>query len=362
MHVIESLEFGGAEKVVVHLANRLSEDNTVSICLTKRKGELLEELNNNINVYCLHSPEGNNFSLPQQIRDLINNHKVDILHSHDWGVYLESVLAVKKSKNTAMVHTVHGPYMSYPQGIKSSIKIWLRHLLEKKLSKHVCKIVSVSNSIKDYISQDIGIKLNKLQTIHNGINDISDNNLAKNNNDIVRFVTTGRLAKIKNHALMIMAIKKVIDKNPNIKLTIIGDGPEREAIEKAIADLQLENYIELLGFRTDVKELLKQHDVFLMSSEYEGISIALLEAMSLSMPAIATRVGGIPETIMHNKTGLLVSSGDVEGYTNAILQIIEKPERIEGMGKQARELFLKEYHEDVVLEQYRSLYKQCLDF
>jgi len=361
MHLIESLEFGGAEKVVVHLANHFSKTYKVSICLTKRKGDLISQLNENIEIYCLHSPEGNNYSLPGQLKDLLIRHKVDILHSHDWGVYLEAALAIRNTSHSTLIHTIHGPYLPYPPGLKSQIKIVIRHFAERLASRYVCKIVSVSDSIKHYISEDIGISSTRLQTIHNGIKDIATSHTPYNEVKKLRFITTGRLAKVKNHSLMLNALSEVIKVNKNIELSIIGDGPERANLERLCTKLHIENYVNFMGFRTDVHELLLQHDVFLLSSNYEGISIALLEAMSLSMPAISTDVGGIPETIINSKTGYLVPDNDVNMYAQAILKMLSNHNEITKMGKNAREHFLSKFHEDVVLEQYDSLYKQCLE-
>lgn len=93
LHVIESLEFGGAEKVVVHLANRLIECDQVSVCLTKREGPLVTELDQNIKVYFLNAGEGNNWSVPGQIKNIVTQNAVDVIHSHNWSVYLETSFA-----------------------------------------------------------------------------------------------------------------------------------------------------------------------------------------------------------------------------------------------------------------------------
>jgi len=358
MHIIESLEFGGAEKVVVHLANKLSINNKVSICITKRKGELINELEKTISIYFLHSPEGNDLSLPSKIRKLLINESVDILHSHNWGVFLESALAVRKTQHVKLISTIHGPYTAYSPGIKSKIKIKLRHLSEKYLSRYFYKIITVSSSIQTYIKKDINIDQLKLLTIYNGLEDIGKN-IKKQKNNKVRFITVGRLAKIKNHRLMLDAFKIIMENNYGFEFTIVGDGPEKNALMKYCSNLGLDKYVKFLGFKTDVKNILLAHDVFLLSSEYEGISIALLESMSLSMPAIATSVGGIPETIINNQSGYLVSFGDTNEYAEKIKIFLTKKENINIMGHCARKYFIKAFKEDVVLKKHQILYEKC---
>lgn len=359
MHLIESLEFGGAEKVVVHLANKLSLDNKVSICLTKRKGELISELNKNIDVYCLDSPEGNDFSLPKKIRSLIKEKKVDILNSHDWGVFIESAMAIRKSQNVKFIHTVHGPYTSYSKGLKSIIKIKLRHIAERHLSKYVYRIVTVSDSIKNYVKNDIHINEAIINTIHNGIDDIGEN-LTRNTNENIKLVAVGRLAKVKNYTLLLNSLAEVVKKHSGFHLTIVGDGPEKNNLIKHCNLIGLNKQVTFLGFRKDVKDILAENDVFMMSSNYEGVSIALLESMSLSMPAIATSVGGIPETINDKSTGYLVPNNDVTLYAEKIIKMLEDPASIPLMGKNARKYFLNEFNSDVVLSKYRKLYQTCL--
>ncbi len=363
MHIIESLEFGGAEKVVVHLANMLSEQCRVSICLTKRKGELVKQLNKDIKVHFLDTGEGNSFELPKKITRLLINESVDILHSHDWGVYLESALAVKKAKRPKLIHTVHGHYTNYPPGWRSRIKKFVRHFLEKKASKYTHKIVPVSDSIKNYIIDDIGIPADKISRIHNGIADFEkteNSEINKNKTELpLRLITVGRIAKIKNYPLLINAFSLALKQNSNILLEIVGDGPELAFLKKLTEQLGITEHVQFLGFRTDISERLATNDVFVLSSDYEGISIAILEAMSLSMPVIATNVGGVPETVVHNKTGYLVENKNVEDYTNAIVKLANSSSKREALGKQARLHFEANFHESVVLKQYLALYQSA---
>lgn len=360
MHLLESLEFGGAEKVVVHLANKFSDSNEVSVCVTKKIGELVSELNSNIKVYCLNSPEGNNIRLPEEIKELIVKNNVDIVHSHNWGIYIDAALAIRKIKTTRLIHTIHGPYLNYTVGIKSLIKIKLRHLAELFFSRYADKIVVVSESIKKYINADIGIKNESLQVIHNGIVDIGNKENTKKIDIKIRFITVGRLAKIKNQMLLLAACKKMLINSSNFHLSFVGDGPEMDNLVKYCNENGLQDNVSFFGFRTDVVALLQENDVFLLSSKYEGISIALLESMSLSMPSIATNVGGIPDTVNNNETGFLVPSGDVDTYAEKLQNFIDKPELVNEMGKKSRECFVNKFHEDVVIKEYKILYENCM--
>lgn len=356
LHVIESLEFGGAEKVVVHLANRLVENNQISICLTKREGPLVAELNAKINVYFLNAGEGNNWRIPGEIKKIIKSQGVNVIHSHNWSVYLESSIAALLVPKVRLIHTIHGKYMSYGSELVPKLKIKIRHFLEFFLSKRSFRIVSVSDSIKKYIGKDIGIRGKKCKTIRNGIKPIEYKDKPKVLNSLTRFVTVGRLAKVKNQKLMILAFERALFENHDISLTLIGDGPERESLEKLVDQLKISKNVNFLGFRNDASQLLLDYDVFLLSSDYEGISIALLEAMSCGMPAISTDVGGISETIIDFKTGLLVPQGALPDYSSAMTKLINERGLIDSMGKAANQFFQNNFHEDLVLEQYQLIY------
>lgn len=361
LHVIESLEFGGAEKVVIHLANRLSEKQQITVCLVKNRGELINELSNEIDVICLDLGEGIHFCLPGMLAKIISEKSIDIVNIHNWGIFFEGYLATKKSKRAKLILTVHGPYTEYGSGLIAKFKKKLRHFVECQSAKsdYVAKIVTVSDSIQKYIIADIGILQDKLITIHNGIS-VTHYQPTKNDS-VLKLITVGRLAAIKNHRMMFEALKICVEVNRDMHLTIVGDGPERQALEEYARDLQLSNYITFLGFRNDVQELVSGHDIFVMSSDYEGISIAILEAMSMAKPVVSTNVGGVPETIQHYKTGLISPKGDAPKFASAILELGGSSELQQVIGRNAKQFFLDNFHENIVLEKYTNLYNSCIE-
>ena len=152
MHLIESLEFGGAEKVVIDLANAMAQRHTVVVCCVKKLGDLRSSVHADIPVLCLGKGEGNDWRVPFRLRDLMREHRIDVLHSHNWGVFLEGALAAWLSPAVVLINTVHGPYMDYAPGWTSQFKRRARHLLERIASwRHRC-VVLVSDAIAAYIA------------------------------------------------------------------------------------------------------------------------------------------------------------------------------------------------------------------
>lgn len=356
LHVIQSLEFGGAEKVVVQLANKFSDEYKITICVTKKKGDLVKELLPNVKVVSLEMGEGNNPTLIGKLKDLIIERNIDVVHCHDWGVYVESALAVKKSGRSKVILTVHGPYTQYAPGLVSKFKKILRHFVERYLSKSTYKIVAVSDAIKKYIIKDIGIVDSKVAVIHNSVEGykFSPEN---NSNKCRKLIAVGRVAKIKNHRLMLSAFLKLSEKFQDVSLTIVGDGPEFNKVKKYADEIGIRSSVEFTGFRTDIEELLKQHDAFLLSSQYEGISIAGLEAMSLGLPIISTNVGGISEMVKDGVNGFLVENNNTEDYAKCLGKLCSNDSLYLELRRNSRVVFFDNFQEDAMLNEYSALYE-----
>ena len=357
MHIIESLEFGGAEKVVVQIANNISDDFKTSVCLVRRTGELVDELNNKVDIHKLYVPDGiNPFGIIRLARLFLAN-KPDIVHIHNWGIYLSAVIAAVVTGRPRIIVTIHGPYITYGLGFSQKLKMNLRHFLESKLSRFVYRFIPVSSSIIDYMINDIGVDRSHISVIHNGVGESDiQRNTSLNESENLKLITVGRLAKIKNHEFMINALSKT--KNiSKISLTIVGDGPEMSNLIKLAEDIGVIDKINFLGFQSDIRSILSKHDVFLISSDYEGISIAVLEAMSVGLPVVATNVGGLPETIIDHETGFLVEKGDIVKYSMLIDQLFNDRNLVNDSGCRSLDLFKQRFSENVVLNQYLEIYK-----
>lgn len=356
LHVIESLDFGGAEKVAVSLANGMAESHDVTICCLKRVGVLGAQVSKRVRILCLDKGEGNDYLLPLRLARLIRKNAFDVVHTHNWAVFLEGGLAGLLAGTRVLLHTVHGPYADYPPSRLSRLKIAWRHALERRLARRFRRIVTVSDAIRAYIEKDIRIPPSRLATVHNGIPDTGHGFMQRPERPHVTFMAVGRLAPVKNHAMMLRAFHAVSGVYPNARLVIVGDGPERPALERYIRQQHLDDKVTLPGFRDDIDQLLRGADVFLLTSRYEGISIALLEAMRAGLPAIGTAVGGVPETIIDGKTGLLVAPDSQEALVKAMTTLADSKTLRDEMGRHGYDHFIKEFSLTTMLSRYEKLY------
>ncbi len=353
MHVIESLEHGGAEAVVVDLAAACSQDHEVTICCVKQCGGLADRLDANVGLICLDRGEGNDFTLPWRIAREARRRGIEVLHSHSWGVFLETVAAAWLS-GVRVVHTVHGPYLRHGSSRRQRMRARLRRALERLAARRVDGIACVAATVREFVVDEMRLPT-RVSVIHNGIPDYvaSPSTPA---NDARRLISVGRLASVKAYDVMLRAFAQVSHNRPCVRLTLVGDGPERENLERLAERLCIGSTVDFVGFRDDVADLLAQQDLFVLSSQHEGISIAILEAMRAGLPVVATHVGGVPDTVVDGVTGVLVPPDDAQALAAAIDQLLETPCSLRAIGAAGRSVQQRHFSLQRMRDQYLGLY------
>lgn len=177
----------------------------------------------------------------------------------------------------------------------------------------------------------------------------------KNEDMVIGIV--GRLSEEKRHVDLLKAFVKVSAAFPKVSLLIVGDGYLRSRLEKKVESLNLQSKVTFAGFQENVFPLLREMDIFVLPSRTEGLGIVLLEAMSLRLPVIATNIGGIPEVVIHNETGILVPPERPSELARAIVKLLSDPEKMRKMGEQGRERVLKHFHPGNFIQQHENIYE-----
>jgi glycosyltransferase involved in cell wall biosynthesis len=167
----------------------------------------------------------------------------------------------------------------------------------------------------------------------------------------------GRLAAVKGQIHIVRALGKIRIQLPQAHLVLIGEGPARAELEREIVASNMQAHVTLAGQRTDAKRFLRLFDVFVMPSEFEGLGIALLEAMAAGLPCVGTQTGGIPELIKGSGAGLLVPKLDPDALAVAVTTLAKDPERRQKMAQNGRQFVEERYSIDQVYHQYESLYE-----
>lgn len=169
-----------------------------------------------------------------------------------------------------------------------------------------------------------------------------------------KIVTAGRLMPQKNQKMMIQAFSEVVKKYPDYELVIYGDGPSEEALKKIIAELGITDKVSMPGNVKNLHDRIKSAEIFVLSSDYEGMPNALIEAMCLGLPSVSTKVSGATDLIKHRHNGMLVELDRQEELVQTLLELIENKKMAEEISKNAVKL-----NEDLELS---KIIKQWIDF
>jgi glycosyltransferase involved in cell wall biosynthesis len=179
--------------------------------------------------------------------------------------------------------------------------------------------------------------------------------------DEVVFVTVGRLTKQKNQHLLIESFAKVRRVVPfPVRCLIIGTGELEQELKSTAKSLRVSDCVLFLGNRTEIPDLLSACDVFVLSSDWEGNPLSLMEAMSAGRPVVATSVGGVPEIVEHGKTGLTVLPGDVQALAEAMALLASNPDLRETLGAHSAKVAVQRFGVQAMVRAYESLYMQMI--
>ena len=365
LQIIESLEAGGAEKVVVDLINNMPSNIASTICCLKKSGVMAEQIEGTSHVYELNAKKGNDLGVIFKLIKIIKLEQPDIIHAHNWNTFCESIISAKLSGSKKVINTIHGHHFVYSKDLAGQIKKKIRHLVEKWLSLWSYRICCVSKNIFDYIKREIKIQDEKLQIIINGVNTkykptTSKNDLLKElglkgSESIITYV--GRLMPVKNLECLLKGISLAAEECPNIHLLLIGDGIMKEKLLELSAELNIERVVSFLGHKHNARDYTFISQLFVLPSFYEGTSIALLEAMAAGLPAIASEVGGNKATIIDHHSGFLFDPDNPKQLSELIIKLCKDKSSRRQMGLNAKNRIEDEYSISNVVRKYLKLYK-----
>lgn len=362
LSIIGSLGLGGAERVVIDINKNLNKNifEPIVCCLTT-KGTFSSELEKkNIPVIPLFKKPKFDPMIIYKICKLIKKKKIDLVHTHLWSANFWGRIAAKISGIKTIIITEH------------STDVWKgkRHFIADRLLSYITnKIIVVSNKVKEFYIKKLRINPDKFITIYNGI-DLSKFNI---NTDVKKkkkefrvepaekvLMTIGRLEVAKAHNIFLKALVIVKEKIPNFKAFIIGGGPLKEEIIQMTKQLDLTEKVIITGLRKDIPSLLSMANIFILSSTREGFPITLLEAMSMGIPAVVTKVGGNPELCLNEKTGFLVEPNNPQVLAAAIVKILTEPKLINSFSKNSRERVRSLFTDKIMVHKHAKLYLNLL--
>jgi len=372
LYILEATS-GGTQKHVIDIAKKIdkSEFQIDIIYSTSRNKHFIEESSGIFNkLYGLPFERSASFSDVSnilRIRKIINQNDYDIVHCHSTKAGLVGRVAAFLSSHPNVIYSPHG-FMFCDTRIKMRRLLYL--YLEKYLGYLTNKLVAVSGSERDLALEHNIVPNNKIVTLYNSIDpsDFDDFNyvnkvpekLLQNNSEII-LGTVGRLYYQKDPKTLIKSFRLINDRFPNTKLIIVGDGPLEDECRQLINELNLQDRIELAGYQKNSKAYYKIFDIFLLSSHYEGLPYALLEAMIMGIPSVGTDVVGIKDLIVHGETGYLAKEEDHVGFAKAVINLLENPALLSAFSENAKRITKTNYNFNDGIKEYQEFYtSQCL--
>lgn len=272
----------------------------------------------------------------------------DIVHTAAAEANFHGTIAAK----LAGVKVVIAEEIGFPNHSKKA-RFVFRHVYK------LChKVICVSNAVKNKLIDIKEIKNYKGKVIYNPVG-IQTQTKRSISSDFT-IVCVGRLEKVKNQQLLITAFSKL--KNANAKLILVGDGRERENLEKLIINLNCQNKVKMIGFSAEPEKYLSQASLFVLPSLSEGFGIAVLEAMQQGIPCLCSNVGGIPEFVKENETGWLFNPNNENEFFEKLSQICQMPlEKLNQIGANAQTYVTNRFSEIDYVKSLENLYLKCYD-
>ena len=362
MYVIPSLNVGGREKVLIDLVRHLDRAKFLPIvCCLREKGVLAETLlSQGIDVIAMGKKDRIEPCLGVRLALVLRKYRPQILHTHNPGALIYGYIAAKLARVPIVINTEHG-YNSSISTSKMLVETLIRNRINKTIvvSKSLCNELSTRNwAVKErYVNLYNGIDISKFNGVVN--KQETRRRLGFSGRDKVICIIA-RLEKVKDHATLLSAFKIVSEQVKHTRLLIVGDGPLHPRLLSYSKQLGVNPRVFFLGERRDIPEILSALDIFVLSSTFEGISITILEAMAASKPVVATAVGGNPEIIETETTGLLVPPRNPRLLASALTRLLQNEEEALLMGKAGRNRIEKWFRIEEVARKTESLYVSCI--
>jgi glycosyltransferase involved in cell wall biosynthesis len=357
LHLIESSGPGGAETVLIKLVEALDRTKYRSVICLLKGGWLHGQLRTRgFETVIIPQPKGLSPGWIRRCVALLRQKEIDLLHAHEFTMNTYGSI-VSRLTGIPIITTVHGK--AY-YGEK-----WRRRTAYRFAARQ-SKMVAVSEDIKNFLIDRVGIKSRDLITIRNGIdiNAYSSAHSGDGKNGAYRskcgsvIGTVGNLYPVKGQTYLLKAVAIAAQSFPEITCLIAGRGELLDTLQAEAARLGLGDRVDFLGFRQDIPQLLREMDIFVLPSLSEGLPLSALEAMAAGKPVVATDVGGTREAVLDGQTGFLVPPKDPQALSNKIMHLLRHRELARCFGQAGRKRVTQFFSLQTMTKRYEALYDE----
>lgn len=364
LFVVASLGGGGAERAMVNLINYLDKDKyDINIVIFEDKRDYRKDLPSAVKVVCLDKRNRwDFFKLIMRLKKIMRVYEPDIVISLVFYFNIVTVLASLQSKRKFKLLLCEH---SYPRKYLSKTRLgWLKKWLMNLTYPRADLIITVSKGIEKVIKEDFHIQPEKIKTVYNPIplGDI----IGKSQEgavhpffsigDVRIIIGIGRLIELKRFDRLLRVFSTVSEEKENVYLIILGEGKLREELEVLSSRLKISERVDFVGFKENPHAWMSQADIFVLSSDYEGLPMVLIEAMACGVPVVSTDCPSGPgEIITNGKNGILVPLADEKSMAEAILTLLKNEKLRKNFSEEGRKR-AEDFRVEKIVKQYEQFF------
>lgn len=351
LQLIDSLEVGGAERVAVNLANVLASNIDASyLCATRAEGLLKAAINQKVSYLFLRKKNTFDVKAILKLHTFIKTEKIDIIHAHSSSFFLATLITFLNKHPKIVWHDHYGNSEFLHQRTFKILKM---------CSKRFAHIFSVNTILQIWAKQNL--KTLSVSYLPNFAVKISENKLTTlHGTQGKRMVCLANLRSQKDHITLLQSFKIVLNKHEDWSLHLVGkdfNDSYSKTVKDYIVNEQLTDAVFLYGSKPDTFHILQQATIAVLSSNSEGLPLALLEYGLANLPVVTTSVGECPKLVSHNINGLLVNSKDVLQLSEAILKYIENESLRHTYATRFNAVVQKQFSQEAQLKTIIHIYK-----
>ncbi|MFL6227694.1 MAG: glycosyltransferase [Pyrinomonadaceae bacterium] len=356
MHVTDTLDAGGIERVAVNLCNLLPRERfRAYLCTTRRDGALADSVAPDVGRLRLSRRWRFDARALRKFSSFVMEHDIRIVHAHGSALFVSGLASLLPPRPALVWHDHFG----LPLETRSA-------LLDRPLARRARGVITVSEPLAEWSRRELGVPPERVRYIPNFVCEPRQNGHLPELPGAAgaRVVCVANLRPQKDHLTLVRAMALVVRRHPGAHLLVVGASPDaahRARIEDEIARLGISRSVTLLGERRDVHEVLGACDVGVLSSVAEGLPLALIEYASAGLASVATRVGQCAEVLDEGRAGLLVPPRDPDRLAEAISSLLVSPVKLVVLGEILRRRARRLYSAERIVGQVCEVYEQVLN-
>lgn len=331
IHSVLSLDLGGLERLVLDLVQiGVRRGQRMSVVCIEREGLLADEARRlGAEVWCLDKPPGRSSAAIGKAAELLAKLRPDVVHTHQIGAAWYLGHAAQRVGVPAIVHTEHSDHVT-------QAKTWFKKLRARMLWRSNGRLVGrfccVSPDVANSVTRWGTVSSRKVAVVLNGIDveAYGDRSVREEvrealgiPRDAMVVGSVGRMVEVKRQDLLIRALSRLRARLGDVRLLLVGDGPESGALKRLAVDLGVANQVAFAGYQAAPQRFYAAMDAFAMTSRHEGLPLALLEAWASRLPVVCSAVGGMKQAVADGENGLLFPNGDADALTDQLSRLLE---------------------------------------